>query len=166
MRTHIIFAELVLSVCVALCAPFISYAQSAPIADELHTSILSTLLTDSRTANMTPNQLTQLVDALANEARNRSLGASDIRAMIRTSIPGAAIVLGPAPEAPKVVEECGMFPSLCFLNDAFGFDGSNFTIVVWFIFALVMVFVFVLKIRHHHHEEHGTTPAPPWSITK
>ena len=157
---------IVLLVCFIALAPLLSHAQTAPAAptaDELHSAILSTLLTDPRTANIAPDKMQQLVDALATEAQSRSLTVNDIRAMIRTSIPGAAVVLGPAPKA-EAAEECsGMFPALCPFNDAFGFDGSDLSIVIWFILATILVFVFLLKMKHPHPDEIHTTPTPPWS---
>ena len=133
---------------IASLLPSVSLAQTAP-TEAMHSIILTTLLTDPRTANIPPEKLQQLVNALAEEARVRALSTNDIRAMAHASVPGSATLFSPEP-VPTPQQRCGIFPSLCPLNDAFGFDGSDVSLVVWFIFASAIAFVFLLKMRHHH----------------
>ena len=114
--------------------------------EQLRAAIQTSLLSDPRTAQMSPQQLEQLVDALVGESQHAGLEAQDINAMMHASLP--TLEKGPGLQIPP--QACGMFPSLCPFNDAFGFDDTDQSLFVWTFLASALAFVFLLKMKQIH----------------
>lgn len=111
--------------------------------DALRATIRAAILSDSRSFSMTEAEIDAMVIALARQAESVGMTAEDI--VWRPTEEGATQA---APVA------CDGF--LCSLNNAFGFDGSDYTIPIMLgASALMLIFIIagLLEYRHLHHKK-------------
>lgn len=140
----------------------ISLLVAAPVSaqtaeEQLSATIRAAILSDARSQSMTPEEVDTMTAALTRQAQSVGMTAEDI--IWRPTIAGST---GAEPMQPV----CDDF--LCNLNNAFGFDGSNYTIPIWLgISSLLLIFLIatVLEYRHLHHKkmmaQSGQAQMPP-----
>lgn len=126
--------------------------------EHLSATIRAAILSDPRSQGMTPEEVDTMTAALTRQAQSVGMTAQDI--VWRPTIAGST---GMQESAQPVCDDF-----LCNLNNAFGFDGSNYTIPIWLgISSLLLIFLIatVLEYRHLHHKkmaaQSGPTQMPP-----
>lgn len=142
-------ATLALTAGIMLAAFFFSaetaFAQEGDPA--LRETIRSAILSDPRSASMTPTEVDAMVAALTRQAESVGMTAEDI--VWRPVEEQSGSAQGNAQGTP-----CEGF--LCSLNNAFGFDGSDYTIPVMLgASALMLIFIIaaILEYRHIHRKK-------------
>ena len=120
---------------------------------DLRATIRAAILSDPRTAEMSEAEIDAMVGALAEEASVQGVGSSDIMwRPIEYGVPVSA-------------DRCGSLPEFfCTVNEAFGFDGSDFTIPIGLgVSAAFLLFVIgsLLLHRHGHHPVQGAIGVTP-----
>ena len=152
--TYSLFA--VFSAFLLACAMFMPFLVQAQ-GDELSASIRVSLLSDPQSAGLSQAELDALVEALAAEAREQGITATDI--LWRPSEPAS---FG-AGEATGMADTCGnMPPILCALNDALGFSGRNLIIpLLLFFSSAALIFVLSVMIHRHRQKLHTVEPSSP-----
>lgn len=153
------FARLAIFATVLVLSLSVFGTAAAQTAEEqLSATIQAAILSDPRSQSMTPEEVDTMTAALTRQAQSVGMTAQDI--VWRPTIAGSTGMQEPAQPA------CDDF--LCNLNNAFGFDGSNYTIPIWLgISSLLLIFLIatVLEYRHLHHKkmaaQNGPTQMPP-----
>lgn len=143
---------LVLVACLSA-LPLVTHAQTAQ--DELHAAIMNSLLADPRTANIPPEQLRVLVDALALQAQAQSVTAADILWHPDTFQQAS----GADQSSAEYFTGCaGGLSALCPFSAAFGFAGSSFdpTIPLGLFASSGLLFIILRRMIKLHE-----TPAAP-----
>lgn len=133
-------------------SPIIASAQTAD--EQLSATIRAAILSDPRSQSMTPAEVDEMTAALTRQAESVGMTAEDI--VWRPTIGGSTGM--DVSQAPM----CDNF--LCNLNNAFGFDGSNYTIPIWLgISSLLLIFIIasVLEYRHLHYKKMMQTGSQP-----
>ncbi len=139
-----------------LLMPLLTSAQSGT-PEEMRATIMAQLLEDPRTADVPPDQLAQLVDALAAQAQEQEVSTADLTWQPRPTTLGA-----PAADSTSYDSVCsGGFSALCMMSEALGFIGDNPTVPLYFLVTSgVLVLLIVRMKRHHHAMGHFDAPAP------
>lgn len=134
------FASLLL-----LLAPLVSSAQTTAPA-EVRATIMAQLLEDPRTADVPPDQLQQLVDALAAQAEVQGVDTADLTWQPRPTF------AEPAAEPAVPGGACdGGFSALCVLTEAFGFVGDNPTVPLYLLVTSGLLVLLIVRMKRHHH---------------
>ncbi|OGG57499.1 hypothetical protein A2853_04025 [Candidatus Kaiserbacteria bacterium RIFCSPHIGHO2_01_FULL_55_17] len=145
VNTRGFFAALTMS-SMLLALPYFSHAQaSAP--ETLSATIRAAILSDPRSANMSEVDIDAMVAALAAEAQAKGVSSNDILWQPAALEAFAADVV-----------ETSCENILCKMNEAFGFDGSDFVIPVGLgISSALLLFVIGSLLYHRgHHPVAGT----------
>ncbi|KKW25016.1 MAG: hypothetical protein UY70_C0031G0004 [Candidatus Kaiserbacteria bacterium GW2011_GWB1_52_6] len=137
-----------------LCAVVIVVFVLAPVAaraqtgsQDIGTAIRAALFSDSRAAQMSPQQFDAVVAALTSEAVKQGMTAHDITwNMVASAVDFA---------------EAACDSYLCTLNDAFGFSGSNMMIPIGLGFSSALLLLIIGTMRGMHR-----TPAVPPSVAR
>ncbi len=141
LRQHaaVLLAPLCAAIVIAfLIIPAAAHAQAN--SQDLGGAIRAALLSDSRSAQMSPEQFDALVASLAAEATKQGMTSRDITQNVV------------APLSAVASEEAVCDSYLCSLNNAFGFSGSNMLIPIGLGFssALLLLIIGVMKGMHRH----------------
>ena len=149
------------TIVIALIFPLaVNAQQNAQIAqDELHAAIWASLLADPRTANIPPEQMQALVDALAVKAVAQNMTAEDIT---KGSTMGSTTATPVA--AQHVVCQKGIMGYLCAFNQAFGFAGDTYIVPLMLLVTsgLLIVVIWEMIIHHRRKLMAMKASAPPW----
>lgn len=136
--------------------PLVTSAQSQP-ADEMHATIMAQLMRDPRTANIPPEQLKLLVDALANQAQSQEVTVTDLRWQPAVSTIGAEQTQVSADVGARCV---GGFSALCVMSEGFGFVGPDITIPLFFLVVSGLLILILARMKRYFHMIHPSAAAP------
>lgn len=132
-----------------LVLPLAVFAEVQP-QDEMHATIMAQLLQDPRTANIPPEQLQQLIDALARQADVQKVTIGDLQWQ-----PHPSTISGAADVGMKADTSCASgFSALCVLSEGFGFAGSDPTIPLYFLVTSGLLILILARLRRHHELGH------------
>lgn len=145
---------------VLMSAPLFANAQAD---NALEATIRAAITSDSRTAQMSGEEIDQMVAALTQEASEQGITAQDIKWRPQE------FAFTAVPEEEATDTSCGVFPVFfCEMGAAFGLDGSDVAIPIMLgITAGLLLFVIgaILHHRHGHHPVIGklehTVPSNP-----
>lgn len=137
--------------------PVVASAQSAQPTDEMHAAIMTQLLRDPRAAQMPPEELQKLVDALAKQASVQEIAPTDI--MLQQAAYTGATDAGASETAPG---ECdGGFSGACMMSEALGFVGENPMLPLYFLVTSGLLILLIVRMKKHHHAMgHFDDPKP------
>lgn len=139
-----------------LLSPLVSSAQTQP-ADELHATIMAQLLRDPRTANIPPEQLKLLVDALASQAQSQEVTVTDLRWQPPASTIGGEL----SQDETSIGADCaGGFSALCVMSEGFGFVGPDITIPLFFLVISGLLILILARMKRYFHMIHPSAAAP------
>lgn len=117
-------------------APFVAFAEESELSAAIRTAIMQ----DPRASHMTQAQINAMVAALSKEAAQKGVTAYDI-----TWHPSESVV------QPISTDDCGSMPGfICTVNHAFGFDGSNMTILLGLFISSGLLAFLLWELWHHH----------------
>ena len=145
------------TITLALIFPLAVYAQAAQ--DQLHAAIWASLLADPRTANIPPEQMQALVDALAEKAVAQNMTAEDI---------SNGSTMGSTAATPVAAQEMecqrGIMGYLCAFNRSFGFSGDNYIVPLMLLVTSGLLIVVIWEMIIHHRRKLAAikASAPPW----
>ncbi len=136
--------------------PIVASAQSAQPTDEMHAAIMTQLLHDPRAAQMPPEELQKLVDALAQKATAQDVAPTDIM-LQQAAYTGATETV-----AESVPSDCdGGFSGSCMMSEALGFIGENPTLPLYFLVTSGLLILLIVRMKKHHHAMgHFDDPKP------
>lgn len=122
--------------------PLALFAQTDP---ELESTVRAAIMSDSRAAQMSEEEIEQMVAVLVQSASEQGVSASDIEWR-----PQETVFV--AEEEAVVDDSCGIFPAFfCALSAAFGLDGSDMAIPIMLgITAGILLFVIGAILLHRH----------------
>lgn len=139
--------------------PLVVSAQDAQ--EELRSAIQASVLSDPRAQTIPPEQLKELVDALAAQAQEQNMTAADI--LWRPQQTGLVADTSVKP----VQADCtqGWQGYLCQFNKAFGFVGGNYEVPLFLLVISGLLIAVVWELIVHHRKKlakQAATQAPPW----
>lgn len=140
-------------------APVVVSAQVAQ--DDLRNAIQASVLSDPRAQTIPPEQLKELVDALAVQAQEQNMTASDI--LWRPQQTGLVEEVSVKPVEVGCAQ--GWQGYLCQFNKAFGFVGGNYEVPLFLLVVSGLLIAVVWELIVHHRKKlakQAATQAPPW----
>lgn len=154
--TFRILGTAILALLFSAALPLFVHAQ-AQTQDDLHAAIMTELLRDPRTANIPPDQLQALVDALAVQAQAQDVSAQDIRWH-----PQDVTGLASQDQAAPYPDDCASgFSSLCSISDAYGFSDESPTIPLVLLATSGLLILLIVRMIRHHTALPAIVPTPP-----
>lgn len=135
------YASITVLIALALVLSINVTSVQAQSQDEaLRDTIRAAILSDPRSQAMSPEEIESMTTALVRQAQSVGMTAEDI--IWRP-------VTDQAPADQGSAAPCDGF--LCALNQAFGFDGSDYTIPVWLgAISLMLIFIIALIFEYRH----------------
>lgn len=124
---------------------------SATASDDLRNTIQASLLADPRVANIPPEQLQGLIDALVAQARARNMTSADIVTRPQQQA-AAGSTFAPDAQAQAAVCETGWQEYLCNFNKVFGFEGNNYEIPIFLLIVTTFLIAVIWELILHHRK--------------
>jgi len=140
-----------IAVALALAAfsPVVALAQSSQ--DDLHNTIQNSVLADPRAANIPPDQLQGLVDALVAEAQAQHMTSADILYRPQQAAAGSTFTGGQTQESTACAT--GLQGYLCQFNRVFGFEGNNYEIPIFLLVTTAFLIAVIWELIVHHRKK-------------
>jgi hypothetical protein len=129
--------------------PLVAAAQSAQPSDEMKSAVMTQILRDPRAAQIPPEQLQALVNALAQKAEAQKVPAIDVMWQPATYT-GEPV----APQDALMPGDCDYgFMSTCSISEALGFAGDDALVIPLVLLAgSGLLILLIVRMKKHHHE--------------
>ncbi|MCI0557822.1 MAG: hypothetical protein MN733_04955 [Nitrososphaera sp.] len=140
---------------------FRGYAQmSVSQTADLRMAVHDAIIADPRSDYLSSAQITAIVDVLTQKAAAQGMTAHDL-----SWRPLLARAMAPADRVAASQADCGSVPPVfCSFNKAFGFSGSDPTLLIWVGVALTILLALIagiLEIRHYRRTRLEGSPVFP-----
>ena len=139
----------VLSFSLAALSPVVVLAQASP--DDLRNTIQNSVLSDPRVANIPPDQLQGLIDALVAQAQAQHMTSADIIYRPQQAAAGATFPGAQAQESAACMT--GWQGYLCQFNRVFGFEGGNYEIPIFLLVTTAFLIAVIWELIVHHRKK-------------
>jgi hypothetical protein len=142
---HFVVAVLAL----AAFAPVLVSAQAG--SDDLRNTIQSSVLSDPRVANIPPDQLQSLIDALVVQAQAQHMTSADILFRPQQAAVGSTFAGGQVQQNAACMS--GWEGYLCQFNQVFGFEGGNYEIPIFLLVTTAFLIAVIWELIVHHRKK-------------
>jgi hypothetical protein len=130
-------------------APVLVRAQAG--SDDLRNTIQSSVLSDPRVANIPPDQLQSLIDALVAQAQAQHMTSADILFRPQQAAVGSTFAGGQAQQNAACMT--GWQGYLCQFNQVFGFEGGNYEIPIFLLVTTAFLIAVIWELIIHHRKK-------------